>query len=64
MHLVSSKVISPSCYIRVMEIALRNEITEAEEDINIVIEMNEEINKQEEMFCRMIHVLKVIWRMM
>jgi len=41
------KVVNPSCYIRVMEIAPQNKVIEIEKDINI--EMNEEISKQEEM---------------
>jgi len=49
MHFVNSKVVSPSCYIRVMEFVPQNEVIEIEEDINIDIEMNKEINKQEEM---------------
>jgi len=47
MHFVSSKVVNLSCYIKVMEFALQNEVIEIEEDINIDIEMNEEINEQE-----------------
>jgi len=49
MHFVSSKVLSPSCYIGIMEIAPQNKVIEIEEDTNIDIEMNEEINEQEQM---------------
>jgi len=49
MHFVSSKIVSPSYYIRIIEFAPQNEVIEIEEDINIDIEMNEEINEQEEM---------------
>jgi len=56
-----------SCYIRVMEFALQNQVMEIEEDINIDIEMNEKINKKKLIkitFYRIIRVLKAIWRMM